>query len=381
MSAASPDTGPASGSPARFLDRALAVIPIVGIALVVLTFYAIEAWSRKTPWLFTDEAEWTQLSRAIESTGHAARRGEPIYFKSLYAFMIAPFWSIHSTQAAYAAIKYANAVVMALTAVPTYLLARMLLPKRASLAVAFLAVCIPGMAYVTTIVPEVMGYPWYALCSWLIVRALVRRTPLDLVWVTIASIGAVLIRAPQFATVPLSFGIAAAVLWWTGDSGKRFRTGRSRFEIFGVFVLLVGALLLFNRIFLQHIEIWQVSTQYWKHRMLDLGLKAWLAFAVGMGILPVVGGFASLHLPERRHDPVYRAFAAYLAATIVCVSLYTAVKAAYLSTVFSTLTEERNMIYLAPLMLIGTALVFQERQLDWRLVTAASGFVLFLVYA
>ena len=38
-------------------------------------------------------------------------------------------------------------------------------------------------------------------------------------------------------------------------------------------------------------------------------------------------------------------------------SLYTAVKAAYLSTVFSTLTEERNLIYLSPLMLIGTALV------------------------
>ena len=62
-----------------------------------------------------------------------------------------------------------------------------------------------------------------------------------------------------------------------------------------------------------------------------------LAFTVGMGILPVIGGFASLRLPERRGDPVYRAFAAYLGGAIVCVSLYTAVKAAYLSTVFSTL--------------------------------------------
>jgi hypothetical protein len=264
--------------------------------------------------------------------------------------------------------------------VPTYLLARMLLPKRASLAVAFLAVCIPGMAYVTTIVPEVMGYPWYAVCSWLIVRALASRRRLDIFWVAVASVVAILVRAPQFATVPASFLIAAGVLWWVGTGGKRFRTGRSRGEVFGAAVLLVGALVLFNRVFLQHIEIWQVSTQYWKHRMLDLGLKAWLAFTVGMGILPVLGGFASLHLKERTSDPVYRAFAAYLGATIVCVSLYTAVKAAYLSTVFSTLTEERNMIYLSPLMLIGTALVFQSRRLDWRLVTAASAFVVFLVY-
>ena len=75
----------------------------------------------------------------------------------------------------------------------------------------------------------------------------------------------------------------------------------------------------------------------------------------------------------------YRAFAAYLGASIVCVSLYTAVKAAYLSTVFATLTEERNLIYLSPLMLIGTALVFESRQIDWRIVAAASAFVVYLV--
>ena len=77
-----------------FADRMFAVLPVVGIALAVLTFYGIQAWLRKTPWLFTDEVEWTQISRAIEQTGHGARRGEPIFFKSLYAFLIAPFWAI-----------------------------------------------------------------------------------------------------------------------------------------------------------------------------------------------------------------------------------------------------------------------------------------------
>ena len=80
------------------------------IALVIFVFYAVEAWSRKTPWIFTDELEWTQISRSIAATGHAARRGEPIYFKSLYAYLIAPVWWIHSTSAAYSAIKYAERV-------------------------------------------------------------------------------------------------------------------------------------------------------------------------------------------------------------------------------------------------------------------------------
>ena len=109
--------------------------------------------------MFTDELEWSQISRSIASTGHAARRGEPIFFKSLYAFVIAPFWWIHSTATAYAAIKYVNAVVMTLAAVPTYLLARMLVTRRAAIVVAVLAVAVPGMAYVTTLVPRCSPIP------------------------------------------------------------------------------------------------------------------------------------------------------------------------------------------------------------------------------
>jgi hypothetical protein len=363
------------------LDRALAAFPYVGIALAIVTFYCVEAWTRKTPWLFTDELEWTQISRAIESTGHAARRGEPIFFKSLYAVLIAPFWGIHSTGTAYAAIKYANAFVMSLAAIPTYLLARMLVPRRSALVVAVLTVCIPGMAYVTTIVPEVLAYPWYALCSWLIVRWLVSRRPLDFALAAAATVGAQFVRWPQLATVIAAWAIAEAVLWWTGPRGRAFRHGRSRTDLVAVGILVYGGLMLFNRVVLQKIEIWQVSTQHYKGRMVDLGLDAGLAFTVGMGILPVVGGLAAMRLVERRGDPAYRAFAAYLATSIVCISVYAAVKAAYLSTVFSTLTEERNMIYLSPLMLIGSALVVHSRRVDWRLVAAAAAFVVYLVFA
>ena len=38
-------------------DRAFAAIPVALIGVAVLTLYAVEAWSRKTPWVFTDEAE------------------------------------------------------------------------------------------------------------------------------------------------------------------------------------------------------------------------------------------------------------------------------------------------------------------------------------
>jgi len=367
---------PAGSLPARFF----AVLPAVGIAFAAITFYCVEAWTRKTPWVFTDELEWSQISRAIATTGHAARRGQPIFFKSLYAYVIAPCWWIHSTASAYAAIKYVNAVVMSLAAVPTYLLARMFVSRRAAVTVAVLSIAIPGMSYAAAIVPAVLAYPWYALCSYLIVRCLAYRGRLDYALATAACVVAGLIRWPQFATVPAAFLIALGALWVTGPRGRALHSGWSRGDHFAAIVLGAGALILFNRVILQHEVIWQVSTQYWKNRMVDLGLKAGLAFVVGMGILPVIGGFASLRLPDRRGDPRYRGFVAYFASSILCLALYTAVKAAFLSTIFATLTEERNLIYLSPLMLLGTAMVFESRRIDWRIVAVVSLFVVWLVY-
>jgi hypothetical protein len=361
--------------------RLFAVLPAVGIAFAALTFYLVEAWTRKTPWVFTDELEWSQISRSIASTGHAARRGQPIFFKSLYAYVIAPAWWIHSTATAYAAVKYVNAVVMSLAAVPTYLLARMYVTRRAAVAVAVLSIAIPAMSYAAAIVPEVLAYPWYATCSWLIVRCLSRRGRLDYVLACGACVVAGLIRWPQFATVPAAFLIALGALWIIGPRGRALRAGWSRRDHLAAIVLFAGVMIVFNRVILQHEAIWQQSTQYWKNRMVDLGLEAGLAFTVGMGILPVIGGFTSLFLRERRGDPRYRAFVAYFAASILCVVLYTAIKAAYLSTIFATLVEERNMIYLSPLMLVGTAMVFEARRIDWRVVGVVSLFVVWLVYA
>jgi hypothetical protein len=361
-----------------FLDRALAAVPVVGLGLLVLSFYLVEAWTRKTPWLFTDEIEWTQISRAIASTGHAARRGEPIFFKSLYAYVIAPFWWIHSTQTAYNGIKYLNAALMSAAAVPTYLLARLLVSRRAATVAALLTVAIPGMSYVGTIIPESVAYTWFALCSWLIVRALGTRKRTHVALAVAAAVVAPFVKLELELVLPV-FAISAACLWVTGQRGRALRADWTRGDTFGALVLLAGAAILFNRIFLQHVGQWQVATQYWKSRMIDLGLTAGAALSIGLGLFPVIAGFASLRLPERRGQPAYRAFAVYLAVSIVCFSLYTAAKAAYVSTVFSTLTEERNLIYLSPLLLVATALVFEARRLDWRIVTAASAFVLFIV--
>jgi hypothetical protein len=356
-------------------DRLLGAFPVIAVGLAVLVFYAVEAYSRKTPWVFSDELEWTQLSRSIAETGKAARRGDPIYFKSLYAYVIAPLWWIHSTSAAYAAIKYANALLMSLTAVPTYLLARMLVSRRGAVITAIGSVAVPGMAYATSIVPDVLAYPYYALCSWLAVRALRSRRRLDIGIALVVLAGGYFVRQSQFTSLLLAFFLAAGGLWLTGPRSKALRRNWSRGDTIGAVVLAVGALLLFNRVVLQHVHQWQFTSQYYKNRLVDLGLRAGASFTMGLSALVVIGGLSSLRLPDRRGEPTYRAYAAWTTAAIGTLALYTAVKAAFLSTLFATLWEERDLVPISPLLILGTVMVFESRRLDKRLVAAATAFV------
>ncbi len=379
MTPASPQGRSARASAPSVIDRLLAFVPVVALALAVLVFYAVEAHLRKTPWVFTDELEWTQLSRSIAATGHAARRTQPIYFKSIYVYLIAPFWRFHTTGAGYAAVKYANAVLMCLAAIPTYLLARMLVTRRNAVIVALLSVCAPAMAYVTSIIPEVIAYPYFALCSWLSVRALRTKRRLDVAVAGVVLLAGYFVRQQQFTVLPVAGGLAASLLWFTGPRGRAWRRNWTRSDTAGAAILFLGALFLFNRVVLQHIGQWQVATQHYKNRMVDLGLDAGLSFTIGLGVLPVIGGLTSLRLPERRGDPTYRAYVAWTASAIALVSVYTADKAAFLSTEFSTLWEERDLIYLSPLMLLGTAMVYESKRIDRRLLAGALALVAVMV--
>ncbi len=359
-------------------DRVFAALPLAGIVLGVLVFYGTCAWMRKSPWVFTDELEWTQLSRSIAETGEASRRGEPIFFQSLYAYLIAPAWWLPSTSTAYSAVKYANTVVMLLAALPAYLLARMLVSRPAAYAVAALTVAVPAMSYATSIVPESLAYTWFALCAWLGVRALALRTPASIAAALAVSALAPLVRS-KLAVIPISFLAAALVLAIADGRLSVRRAWRARDLVVGAVVVAGGAILL-EWVLLSRLQSWEDVHAYLNADTLSLGRLAGGAFAIGIGVLPAIGGLASLRVRERLRDPAYRAFASYLGVSLVAFAVYTGSKAAFLSKTLGTLIEERNLFYLTPLMLVGTAIVLEARRLDWRVVGAATAFVLLLLW-
>ena len=102
-----------------------------------------------------------------------------------------------------------------------------------------------------------------------------------------------------------------------------------------------------------HSYSWQIGTHF-HHRAFTYGLWAFGAFVIGVGVLPVLATLAWL-LGARWRGAEERVLAATLVGAIVAYGLYTAVKASYISTTFAIRVEERNLIYLAPIVFVVTA--------------------------
>lgn len=356
------------------LDRFLSVVPALVAGLILIAMLLWEASALKSPVVFGDELEWSMVSRSIAHTGHGARLGVPTGFRSFFGYLIAPAWWLSSVHASYTAVKYIQMLIMAAAAIPVYLLARTLVSTRWAAAVALGTLCTSAYVYGPLILPEAMAYTWFALTAYLGVQALAgkgRRWTIAAIVVALLGIG---VRNQLTMTVA-ALVLAALVLWVVGPRGGRFRSGWSVADHVGAALLIVGAFVVVNRYASPHVLQWSIVTQSWKGRIWTLGLESGSALAIGLGVLPAIGGLASLWVPERKDDPQWRAFAAFLGSAIVAYGTYTGVKAAYNSLVVFTRVEERNLVYLGPLLLLGTAIVFSAKRVWWPGIVVAGAFV------
>jgi hypothetical protein len=112
--------------------------------------------------------------------------------------------------------------------------------------------------------------------------------------------------------------------------------------------------------------------------MLVYGLWAFGAFAIGVGVLPVFATLTWL-LGARFRVVEERALGATLIGSVLAFGLYTGVKASFLSTTFAIRVEERNLIYLAPIVFVVTArwaLIGRSRVVAAALAVAAVWYLL-----
>jgi hypothetical protein len=376
MSVVSARTAPVGRT---FADRLLAAVPLLSIFLWLCIVYAVEAWAHQTPWLFGDELELTQLSRAIAATGHAARRGEPHSFDTLWTYVTAPAWRIHNVHTAYATVKYLAVMTMMLTAFPAYALARQVVSRVPALFVAAAATVIPAMAYSSMLVEEPLAYPYSTLCLFLILRTLIRPTRWWIGGTVAAAIVAPFVRG-ELGVLWAVVGLSLLFLAWRSERVRTLRGTWTRWDWVGFAVLLFGAGVILTSVLGKASLEWLLSTDHYKRRIFDYGFNAAGALAIGLGVLPLVAALASLWR-GRGEQPAYAlaAFRSVLLASLLSFGVYTGVKATYVSTVFGTYTYERNLIYLAPLLFTATALWLERRNFNPIAVGVSAAFVLFLL--
>jgi hypothetical protein len=365
-------------------ERLLAAVPLASLYVWLSLVYLVEAWKRVTPWLFTDELELTQLSRSIAETGHAARRGTPITAHTLYPYVTAPLWLIHDVGTAYAGIKYLDVFLMASVVFPTYFLARLLVGRNMALFAAAGAGAIPSLAYSSYIVEETIAYPYAALCFFLLAKALLQylRHERWRGWGA-AALAACAIAPAVRGELVVVLAVAALAVVFVAWSSARARAWRETWSIgdwVGLVLLVLGAIFVVSGIASQRSVAWLAITRFYKDRILDQGQWAVGSLAVGLGVAPLVAGLAVL-VPARgeRRDDALRVFRSVSVAALLAFGLYTSMKAAYLSTVFATRVEERNLIYVAPLLFVGTAVLLERRRVNLAALAAAGAYALYLM--
>lgn len=369
-------TAVAAAGTRSWFDRLALIYPLAVAYVLLLVLYGWQVSKHPAPWNFIDELQWAELSRGVAHTGRPELRSQPAAFHSLYTYFLAPAWWLGATGKAYAAAKYLNAAVVAAALFPAYGLARLFVARPAALVVALATAVTPAVAYSGMLIPEPLAYFWSALALWLVARALLRPSRTMLV----AALGA-LVLAPAVRsqlTVLLPAAAIVTLISFAGSNrGRRLIGSWSRRERLGVGVLIALGVVWCGSLVSHHSTSWEVGTAY-HHRLITYGLWAIGAYAIGIGILPVVVTLA-WGLSARCRTYEESVLFGLLVGTVTCFVAYTAVKASYISTQFAIRVEERNLIYLSPVVFTITARWFAERRIRlaaWALSGAAVAYLI-----
>jgi hypothetical protein len=365
-----------------FLARFLSAVPLLALYFAFAALYAWQASRKVAPTLFTDELELTQLARAIAHTGEPARRGVPYPdTPSLVAYVLAPAWWLSSAAQSFAAAKEILVLAMTAAIFPAYGLARMVVHKGYALAAAAAAVAVPALAYSPFLVEEPLAYLVATVALWLIARSLERPSRGRLAAAFAICVVGALTRT-QLAILVVVLGLGLLCLAWQSDTARRWRTEWTKWDWIGAITLTIGIAVTFAALMGHLSTSWRNTMFLYKGRIVDHATWAIGALAIGVGVLPVIAGVAALARPkDEDRDARTHAFVLTSVAAIAVFVLYTGVKGAYISTVFGTYVEERNLIYLCPILFAATALALARGVGRAWAIAGAAIFTIYVVAA
>jgi hypothetical protein len=338
----------------RQLGRVPAWIWLAAIVVVSTGFRAIVGRGIVAPFVIVDEIIWAEIARGLADAGEPLLRDQPDPGYSVaYPLVISPAYALAgSLPDAYEAVKAVNALLMSLAAVPAYFLARRVVGEGLSLLAAVLAVALPSLAFTGTVMTENLYYPLFLLVALALVLVLERPTGLRVGLLVILVGLAFATRVQTLALVPAIL-LAPALLAIFERRGPRETLARHRllYAVFGALalgglaVLIAGGRSL-DDLLGAYAPVGEAG--YDVGEVLEFLVWHLAELSLYMLVVPIA---ATVVLVGRARalDPPLQAFLAATVAITVCVVPVVAAFASH----FSDRIEERNLFYVAPLLVIA----------------------------
>jgi dolichyl-phosphate-mannose-protein mannosyltransferase len=356
-------------------SRSSAPAWLAGIVVASILVRIVLGRQIAAPWIFADELIYSELAKAFALHGTFSVRGVPTHgLGFVYPIVLAPAWRLSTSMTTtYAAAKTINAVVMSLTAVPTYFLARHLLRPRPALIAAALTVTVPSMLYTGMVMTENAFYPLFVVFVLALVRMLEQPTWRRQVAVLLAFGLSYLTRAEAIAFAP---AMAVAPLLFAVVERQRLRRVLRRYAtLYGTLAGGVAAAFLVtalrDRSASSLLGGYEAATApaYSAHSVLRYVLYHAGELDLSLGVAPcalLLAMWFSPRLPSRPDR-------AFVAATLPVVVFLIAEVAAFASA-NSLRIEERDLFYVAPLALIASVRLAVDRDaaVGWRPLLAAA---------
>jgi hypothetical protein len=384
-----PLTSPAMAfalSPARLAQRrpqAASIVraswPVVAVVLLGSLWIGHYA-AQSNQWaVMTDELQTERLALSVlrHHTPVPTIHGVHVaIYSQLYPLLIAPFYVLPTTTA-FKVVHVFNAVLMASTAIPVYLTARLVGASRiASVVAATMTILVPWVALATTLLTEVAALPAFVWAVYLLVRAMAepsyRNDGLALFGLALA----VLART-QLAVLgvlaPLALVLHSALPRDAAIPGPTWR--RVRDEILGHRVLIAGYAVIVLYVVARVVAGHRVSTLLGTYAgtasgdilppgVLSSAISHLDVVAVGAGYVPFV--LATSWVLSTFVRPQTKGAHAFAVVTVLVVPAL-AIEVASFDLRFTpgAFMQDRYLCYVAPLLFIGAVALFGDAR-QWR---------------
>jgi hypothetical protein len=337
------------------ISGARAALAVGALVLVALVGYGMLSTFVAAPRVFGDEVIYLDAGDSV-ADGNGLRVQEQPYGRGPgYPATIAPIASVTQDRSTvYFWAKLSNALWFALSAIPIYLLARRLLPRRSSLAVTALSLLIPSSIYVGLVMTDSLAYLVGLTTLYAVVLAVERPTWQRQLAVPATVLVAYLVR-PQFAVLYPGYLLALAAV-----SRRRLRDLALTGGLAGLGILAAGGLLIARGASSlgDYAFLWRSYDLDGVARMFDYHLAE---LALYLGLIPLVvlpAAIAVLYRRARAGSAAHRAFLVVFVSTTFLALLVAAVFASSPSS--QGRLYDRYVFYVVPLWLIVTAVWLRE---------------------